>query len=94
MKRYEPTFSSRWYPTMQEGEADEGEWVLYRDVLKETIPRPDPEAARRAVGNLMQAVKDAQTSWFADHPDSGKYQALCEKVKEASDEVLRLLGVE
>lgn len=92
MKRYEPTFSSRWYPTMQEGEADEGEWVLYRDVLKETIPRPSPEAVSKAVDLVIEKAMKVQ------HSDSfgpnRTYLTTRESLKKAKDELLRLMGVE
>lgn len=87
MKRYEPTFSSRWYPTMQEGEADEGEWVLYRDVLKETIPRPDPEAARRALEDYTRAI--------IARIEATEYELVAVRIglDAAEKELLRLMGV-
>lgn len=65
-----------------------GDYVLYSDVLRETIPRPDADEARRAVEEYGDAVED-YSHCKAEFED--KYLA---RIKQKKAALLRLMGVE
>lgn len=66
--------------------SEAGEYVKLADVSRETIPRPDPDEARKAVDKVKRLVK-TQCKSFRRH-------GLTEEIAEAEKELLRLMGVQ
>lgn len=77
-----------------------GDYVLYSDVIREMIPRPDADEARKAVALLLSAKNDEWSHLASidmingDTRDNEKRAQLAQITKERTEELLRLMGVE
>lgn len=72
--------------------ADYGDYYAVEDVEREMIPRPDAEAARKAVDAVLTEVMWLYEYKYKGHADLIESQQ--NKVNEARAALLRLMGVE
>lgn len=72
------------------GEYANGDYVLYADMIREMIPRPDAEAARKALDEVKRWAKNWQYD-IDNRPGSDEaYENLC----KAEAAMLKMMGVE
>lgn len=92
MKRYDMTIAKDRMIAIKEQHV-----YLVADVSRETIPRPDAEAAKKALETLIDAAKTRDYLWEKSHlsrEHGDRYRAAQGKYDQALAEVLRLMGVE
>jgi len=82
MKRYNPM------PGHMMVEQRDGDWGFMLDVEREYIPRPDPEEARKAVDELIEAVREQARAWLVEHPDSECHAKNSARVAAARAEIV------
>jgi len=65
-----------------------GDYYLVTDVERTMIPRPDPEEARKAVDELIEAVREQARAWLVEHPDSECHAKNSARVAAARAEIV------
>lgn len=85
MKRYDNVSDY----TFEMVEMLDGDYVLYSDVERETIPRPDPDEARKAVEELLEEASMRYRPVKSLEESDAKFK----RIDNAYNRVLRLMGV-
>ena len=97
MKRYEPAMANDFMIEFPKGRyclvADYQDLEQkYRDLLmvmeEQYIHRPDPEEARKAVDELIEAVREQARAWLVEHPDSECHAKNSARVAAARAEIV------
>jgi len=73
--------------------SEAGEYVKLADVSRETIPRPDPDEARKAVDELISAATCFEAAHNNPLFEDYKEESIAD-LQRTKAAVLRLMGVE